>query len=131
MSMDIPLKASPTWKITPEVANKNVVAAPASIVKRGVTVVKGTADIVPGTVLALYSAVNTGKFGIYNSGGANGLAIARGVALNFVKSDANFDQVTEVAISGILYLDQLVGYDATARTSLGAVDNTAFNTMRF
>lgn len=130
MSFDIPLRASPTLKITAEQANKNVIASPETIVKRGVTVVKGTAAIVPGQVLGIYSAVSTGKAGIYSNAGANGLETARAIALNFVPANADFDQVTEVAIHGVLYLDQLVGWDAAAKADFGADENSAFNTVR-
>lgn len=114
---------------TAQATQKNVVQSPLMTVKRGVTV-KGytTAEIGPGQVLGMITA--SGKFAPYAAGNGDGTNLARCILLNFAPNDG-LDHVLEVAISGVLVLDQLVGLDAGAVTQLGAVEDTAFNSFRF
>jgi hypothetical protein len=110
-----------------ETANKEILKSTEGAVVVGVIIAAGQAAIVPGTILGKITA--SSKYGVYSSGAVDGRQVAVAIAGNFTDPAiiATKDSQIHVYLRGNFKLDQLVGLDAAAATSLGGRQDAANN----
>lgn len=91
-----------------------------------VTIVSGQ-DLAKGTVLGKITA--SGKYTAYASTNANGSETAEGIlaqAVDASSTGANADTPASMYVKGVFVESKLTGYDATAKSTLGAREYGSF-----
>lgn len=109
-----------------------IAASPATLVKRGVSLVPGSGILPAGTVLGQVSASK--KYTVYNDALSNGTQTAVGVLYQAVDtgSDSSAEPVFgTIVIAGVLKNSLVSGADANAITDLNARRNTSLDVFIF
>lgn len=119
------------WKGN-DTTNPEILYSTVGFTQKGVTLAAGQGVLAAGTVLAQNST--TKRYVAYASGGANGTGTARGILRTGVDTGTDADgpeKLGNIVIAGILKNNAIVGADAGARTTLGAVVDTVRGTFKF